>query len=54
MGESRPLGAKPFWRSIVGMAGLDMSVEYEILIDCSADDWKQRTEAWEIDVDGGK
>ena len=26
MGESRPLGAKPFWRSIVGMAGLDMSV----------------------------
>ena len=35
-------------------AGLDMSVECEILIDCSADDWKQRTEAWEIDVDEGK
>ena len=26
VGESRPLGAKPFWRSVVGMAGLGMSV----------------------------
>ena len=26
VGESRPLGVKPFWRSVVGIAGLDMSV----------------------------
>ena len=26
MGEARPLGVKPFWRSVVGMARLDMSV----------------------------
>ena len=26
VGESRPLGTKPFWRSIVGMAGLGMCV----------------------------
>ena len=26
VGESRPLRAKPFWRSVVGVAGLDMSV----------------------------
>lgn len=33
---------------------MDMPVECEILVGCSADDWKQRTEAWEVDVDGGK
>ena len=28
VGESRPLGVKPFWRSVVGIAGLDMSVPH--------------------------